>query len=100
MYLKVLNDSCCGGGPLDLTGCTEIDVALPNADGTFTHYLLSEGQIALTLPENLGKFSVPIPADNSALLNVGEYQSFTATFTIASEIFSVRFFEALSVFQE
>lgn len=99
MALKVVNDTCCDDGPLDLTSCTEIDVALQNQDGTIAHRLLTTGQVAITSPAVLGKFTVPISAVVSALLNVGQFQNFDVTFTIAGEISTVRFSKGLSVFE-
>lgn len=99
MYMKALNYDCFGGDPLDLTNCSEIDVALPKADGTFSHRLLSTGQVVITQPPVLGNFSAIIPSVVSALLNVGQYQDFTVTFTILAEVFSVRFSQGLSVFE-
>ncbi len=98
MPLKAVLGSCTGG-PLDLTSCTEIDVALPNADGTFSHRLLSDDQVAITVPALLGKFTCGIPDTVSSLLQPGELQNIDVTFTIASKEFTVRFFAALSVFE-
>lgn len=98
MPLKAVLGTCTGG-PLDLTSCTEIDVALPNADGTFAHRLLSDGDVQITAPALLGKFTCTIPSDVSALLQPGELQNVDVTFTIAAKEFTVRFFAALSVFE-
>ena len=87
------------GLPLDLTSCTEISVALPNADGTFTNLLLSMSQVVITSPPVVGSFTVPITHTVSALLNVGERQNIDVAFTIGGLITIVRFFEALSVFE-
>jgi hypothetical protein len=35
----------------------------------------------------------------SALLNLGELQNFDVTFTISGQVFTVRYFQALSVFE-
>lgn len=99
MYLKVLNDTCCGGGPVDLSNCSEIDVVLLNQDGTFTNRLLSTGQVTITQPPVLGQFSVAISSIISTLLNVGELQPVDVTFTISDSVFTVRFTNAISVFQ-
>lgn len=98
MPLKVVQGSCTGG-PLDLTTCTEINVALPNADGTFSHRLLTLGQVAIVSPALLGKFTCAIPSIVSALLQPGEAQSIDVTFTISARPFTVRFYQALSVFE-
>lgn len=98
MPLKAVLGSCTGG-PLDLTSCTQIDVALPNADGTFAHRLLTEEDVAIVSPALLGKFTCSIPSDVSALLNPGELQNIDVTFTIAAKEFTVRFFAALSVYE-
>jgi hypothetical protein len=108
-YLKVLQASCPGNvDPFTLAGVTQIDVALPNADGTFTHLFLNPGEgekggVAIITPEVLGKFSVVIPSDVSDLLNVGEFQNLDVTFTQTVEeeeiTFTVRYEGALSVFQ-
>lgn len=85
--------------PIDLTYCTEIDLALPKADGTILHLLYTASQVAIMLPALLGQISAPISKVQSALLNVGEFQNFEATFTILSETFTVRFEGGLSVFE-
>lgn len=85
------------GSPLDLTECTEINVQLPNADGTHTVLLLSLGQVAITSPTNLGRFSAPITAQTSSLLNTGELQNIDVSFTIDGLITAVRFYQALTV---
>lgn len=89
--------------PLDLTDCSEIDVALPLAGGGFSHRLLSEDQVEIPTPASLGKFNVPLDAETSALLKVGELQSFDVTFTIGTgedeTKTTVKFINALSVFE-
>lgn len=87
------------GLPVDLTSCTEIVVNLPNADGTFTQLKLSLSQVAITSPALLGQFTTPISAVKSALLNIGELQNVDVTFTISGSPFTVRFYQALSVFE-
>lgn len=99
MLLKAVTGGCAGGDPLDLTSCSEIDVILPKADGTFAHRLLSAGQVVITSPALLGKFTAQIPSAVSALLQVGELQSFDVAFTISAQKTTVRFANALSVFQ-
>lgn len=98
MFLRALNAGC-NSDPLDLTSCTEIDIALPNSDGTFSHRKLSLSQVVITSPAILGKFSAAIPGSVSAVLNIGEFQNVDVTFTIASNVFTVRFYQALSVFE-
>ena len=85
------------GGPLDLTDCTEIVISLPNQDGTFLQLKLSLSEITITSPTVLGRFTAAISSDDSALLNVGELQSFNVTFTISGSIFTVPYVNALSV---
>lgn len=87
------------GGPLDLTDCTEIVITLPNADGTFLVLTLTGDDISITTPTVLGLFSAPISSVNSLLLNVGELQTFTVTFTISGQVFTVPYINALSVFE-
>lgn len=87
------------GDPLDLTSCTEIDIALPNSDGTFKHLLLSEDEVEITSPALLGKFSAAISSEDSALLNIGVLQNIDVTFTIGGKEFTVRYYEALTVYQ-
>lgn len=89
----------CSGDPLDLTGCSEIDIALPNADGTFTHLLLSTSQVVIMTPAVLGKFSAAISSAVSAFLQPGEFQNINVTFTFGSDPFTVPFVQALSVFE-
>ncbi len=97
LYMKALN-SGCNTDPLDLTSCTEIDVSLPDADGTFKHLKLSLAEVVITSPAILGKFNAPISSLVSALLNPGELQNIDVIFTIAGKPFTVRYFQALSVF--
>jgi hypothetical protein len=99
MYFKALNAACCGFSPLDLTNCTEINIALPNQDGTFTNLLLSLSQVVISTPPVLGAFYALIGSMASALLNVGEFQNVPVTFTISGEVFTVLFQRALSVYE-
>lgn len=87
------------GDPLDLTDCTEISIPLPNADGTFRTLLKSLGEVQIASPEVLGKFSATITSSVSALMKVGEFQSFDVTFTIDSLKTTVGYPQALTVFQ-
>jgi hypothetical protein len=87
------------GLPLDLTDCTQIDVALPNADGTFTNLLLTDSQVAITTPALAGAFTVPITNEVSALLNVAERQNVDVAFTISGLVTIVRFWQALTVLE-
>lgn len=102
MNLKAVLGNCGSdyGDPLDLTSCTEIDIALPNADGTFKHLLLSEDEVEITSPAILGKYSALITTEVSELLNPGELQSFNVTFTIAGVIETVKYVQALSVLEQ
>lgn len=97
MNLKAIYEE--NGDPLSLDDCTEIDIVLPNADGTFSHRLLSDDEVEITSPAVLGKFTSLIPNDISELLNVGALQSVDVVFTIGSETFTVRYYQALTVFQ-
>lgn len=87
------------GLPLDLTSCTEIVVNLPNADGSFLQLKLSLGQVSIVSPALLGQFTALITTAQSALLNIGECQDVDVTFTIGGAPFTVRFYQALSVFE-
>ena len=87
------------GDPLDLTSCTEIDIALPNANGSFTRLLFSTGDVVIETPIVLGKFEAAISAEDSALLQPGLLQGFDVTFTIGAEIMTIRFVESLSVIE-
>jgi hypothetical protein len=87
------------GDPLDLTSCTEIIVNLPIAAGGFAHLKLSTSGVAIVTPAILGKFTATIASVVSELLNIGEFQNVDVSFTISGKIFTVRFLEALSVFQ-
>ncbi len=98
MSLKARMGSC-SGDPLDLTDCTEIDIALPNADGSFTHLLKSEDSVEIASPAVLGKFSALIDEEVSELLNLGELQTFDVTFTIGDDVLTVPYVQALSVFE-
>lgn len=98
IYLKAVNIGC-DTDPLDLTSCTAIDIALPNADGTFTYLTLADGDVTIASPAILGKFNALISSDDSALLNPGELQNIDVTFTILAKEMTVRFYQALSVFE-
>jgi hypothetical protein len=98
IYLKAVNAGC-SSDPLDLSECTEISIHLPNADGSQTILKLSDDEVQITSPSVLGKFSALIAEEVSALLNVGVRQNIDVTFTIAGQVFTVAFLEALSVFE-
>ena len=88
-----------GADPLDLTGCTEIVVNLPKADGTTLQLKLTGGKVSV-VTALLGKFNVTISAVDSALLLVGTLQTFDVTFTLAGgTVLTVTFEQCLSVFQ-
>lgn len=87
------------GLPFDLTDCSEIDIALPNADGTFAHLLLSTDQVIINDPTVLGSFSAAISHTVSALLNVGVLQDFTVSFTISSKVTIVKYAQSLNVLE-
>lgn len=87
------------GLPVDLTICTEIVCNLQNADGSITQRKLSTSQITITSPPTTGQFIVSLPSVVSALLQIGELQDFDVTFTIGGSPFTVRFYQALSVFE-
>lgn len=97
MNLKAVYEE--NGDPLDLTGCDEIDIALPNADGTFKHLLLTLGDVVIVTPVLLGKFMATIGSAASALFKVGELQNFDVTFTISDKEFTVRYYNCLTVLQ-
>lgn len=99
IYLNLVKDACCGGGPVDLTNCSEIALSLPNQDGSTTVLLKSTGAVVITAPAVLGGFSALISSLASAALNVGTLQPLDVTFTIGGEIFTVRFDGALSVYE-
>lgn len=87
------------GGPLDLTTCTEIVIALPNADGTYVLLTLTGTDITIATPTVLGRFSATIQSAVSLLLNIGELQTFNVTFTINGVVFTVPYIASLSVFE-
>ncbi len=97
MNLKAVYEE--NGDPLDLTDCTEIVVALPLATGAFQQLKLSEDEVTIATPAILGKFSAPVESAVSDLLNIGELQNVDVTFTIAAKAITVRFYQALSVFE-
>lgn len=97
MYMKVIYAE--NGDPVDLTNCTEIDVALQKADGTTAHLLLTESDVSIATPKILGKFSAVVDSEVSLLLNPGVLQSFDVTFTILSKKMTIRYFNALSVLE-
>lgn len=87
------------GGPLDLTDCTEIVINLLNEDGSFLQLKYSLSEVTIATPTVLGLFSAPISSVQSALLNVGELQTFNVTFTISGQVFTVPYIQSLSVFE-
>jgi hypothetical protein len=87
------------GLPIDLTSCTEIVINLPNADGSFTQLKQSLSQVVIVSPALLGQITALITSVNSAKLNIGELQDVDVTFTIGGNPFTVRFYQALSVFE-
>lgn len=97
VYFKAVNAGC-SSDPLDLSECTEIAIVLVNSDGTVTTLLLSDDEVTISNPSVLGKFFAHISEEVSALLNVGEFQNVDITFTIAGEVFTVPFIQALSVY--
>jgi len=84
--------------PLDLTAVDEIDIAIPNADGTFTHYLYSDSQVTITGSPLLGSFQTSILSAESLLFNVGTLQTINVTFEIDGEVFTVPYLKSLNVF--
>lgn len=84
--------------PLDLTDCTEIDIALPNQDGTFTHLLLSEDQVEIVGNPLLGKFQAQVTTEVSEVLNEGSLQDINVTFTINDEPDTLKYPKSLTVF--
>lgn len=99
MSLKAVSVNGCSSDPLDLTSCTEIVITLPGLNGAPIVKKLSLTQVTILSPAVLGKFTTPITALNSAALNPGELQSFDVTFTIAGKVFTVKYANALSVFE-
>ena len=87
------------GNPVDLTDCTEIVVNLLNADGSIAQLKLSLGGVSIVDPPILGQFTANLTSQVSALLNVGELQSVDVTLTISGSAMTVRFYNALSVFE-
>lgn len=87
------------GLPVDLTSCSEIVINLPNADGSFTQLKLSDTQVTILTPTLLGQFTALITSESSLLLNIGELQDIDVTFTIGGNPFTVRFYQAFSVFE-
>lgn len=85
--------------PLDLTDCTQINVILQNQDGTFTNLKLTNDQVDITSPPVLGQYTVPITTEVSSVLLPGELQTFDVTFTINGDIFTVRYSQALTVYE-
>jgi hypothetical protein len=96
IYFRIVDEN---GVPLDLTSCTQILVTLPSADGTFTQLELTMGQVSIQAPEVLGQFSALITSAVSPVLNTGTMQEIDVTLTIAGIIQTVRFQNALSVFE-
>jgi hypothetical protein len=83
--------------PLDMTNCTACVVTFLNADGTFLSKSLGSGVTLLT-PLTLGKVSVVLDEDETALLAAGR-QSFEVTLTISAAIRIAQFAKALNVLQ-
>ena len=99
MNLSLIQDAPNNGVPVDLTSCTEIGVFLPNADGTISELTLSGGAVVVTSPAVLGQFKVSISTAVSLLLNEGVNQTFSVTFTIGANTFTIPYSQALSVYE-
>lgn len=97
MNLKLVQAGV-GGSPVDLTTCTEIDIALPKEGGGFTHLKLSDDEVEIVGSPLLGKFSAAISSEVSATLKVGQLQNLDVTFTIGADALTIRFAAALSVY--
>lgn len=87
------------GDPLDLTSCTAIVVSLPTLTGIPLQLTLLSGAVAISSPQNLGKFTAAITSVQSETLNVGELQNFDVTFTIGGAPFTVRYYNSLTVLE-
>lgn len=85
------------GLPFDLTSATNINILLPNADGSTS--IISGGSVTIVSPPTSGQFYATILSAVSALLRVGEFQDILAQVTISGNQQTYRFPSCLSVYQ-
>lgn len=94
--LVTISGGCNDGSPFDLTGATEIIALFENADTTILEKTMTGGAITI-LSAPTGKISVTIADAETALLNVGQSQSFELEIHIGPLINIVQFVGLLNV---
>jgi hypothetical protein len=81
--------------PVDLTGITAATAQFGNADGSTLTLSLAGGDIAVDASNRV--LSITLSAARSALLAVGDTQSWEVSVTIAGKTTIVQFIEQLAV---
>jgi hypothetical protein len=99
-YFSILVSYTCGvdepSQPFDLTGTTEIRALFPKADGTTIVKTYTGGDITIT-SAIAGKIRVFINDSETALLNVGDSQSFEVEIHQGPTVNIVQFVGLLTV---
>lgn len=85
------------GDPFDLTGVSQIKAYFPKTDGTALEKNLSPSGAIVVLNALAGKIKITLSEADTALLNVGEAQSFEVEIQIGSITSIVQFVESLNV---
>jgi len=94
--LVTISGGCNDGEPFDLTGASEIKALFANDDGSILTKTMTGGAITV-LSATTGKISVTIPDPETALLAVGQSQSFELEIHIGPLINIVQFVGLLNV---
>jgi len=86
----------CNGISFDLTGCTNLEVSFPSAQGGYIVKTLSTGISIVDAQQ--GRFTVSLTADDTKAMRIGERQCFSALIKFGTSLSRVVQFErALSV---
>lgn len=85
------------GAPFDLTGVTQIKAYFPKADGTALEKNMTPSGAISVLSACAGKIKITLSEADTALLNVGEAQSFEVEIQIGTNTSIIQFVEALNV---
>ena len=91
-----IESSCDSGAPFDLSSATEIKALFSNADGSVLTVTMTGGQIVI-LNGCAGKIKVSLTDLQTALLNVGEAQSFELEIHIGTVISIVQFVGSITI---
>jgi hypothetical protein len=85
------------GDPFDLTGASQIKAYFPKPDGTALEINMNPSNSIVILNAMGGKIKIALSEAETALLNVGEAQSFEVEIQIGTITSIVQFVEALNV---